>query len=316
MIIFLYGKDSYRSKEKLLELIKKFKEKRDKRGLSITRLEGEKLTIDEFRKAVFSGGLFSEKRLIIIENLLSKNKNQELMEKIFELLKEKKVKENVIIFYESEEVKENSINKKLFNFLKRQKYTQKFDLLEKGRLKNWIQKEVEKRGGKISQQAAELLTEYFDYELWNLSNEIDKLLAYGRGKIEVKTLEIISEEKKEEEIFTLIDALVNKDKKKAIKLLESNLAKGVPFSYLLSLLAKQFRIIFLLKEKGGTINYYRIAEEFNLHPFLVKKAIQQMKKYDLEELKKIYRELIKIDFQLKTTYLEPEVLFDLFIAKF
>ncbi|MFN3301793.1 MAG: DNA polymerase III subunit delta [Patescibacteria group bacterium] len=315
MVIFLYGPDTYRSKERLKELIDSFKKKRDQLGLSVIKLEGKNLTLDEFRKTVLPTGLFSTKRLIIIENLLSQNKDKNLIKEIVIFLKKKLEKENVVIFYETEEIKKEEPYHSLFNLLRKQKYVYEFNFLEGLALRNWIIKEVKKIGGQISPPAIDYLVLYFGSNLWEIKNEIDKALAYGQGKIEKKTLEIISEKKEEEEIFALIDALINKNKKKAIKLLENELAKGTSFSYILSLLANQFRIILSLKEQKRIFNYYQIAKELGVHPYPVKKAFEQMKRYNLEELKKIYQELLKIDLQLKTSGLKPELLFDLLIAK-
>ncbi len=313
MIIFLYGKDTYRSKEKLNEIIQKFREKRDRDGLSVVKLEGENLNLDDFRRTTLSVGLFSKKRLIIIENLLSKNKDKNLIKEIIDFLKKKAERENVIIFYETEEIQKGDSYQKLFNLLKKQRISQEYNL-ENNALKKWIIKEVKKMGGEISKEAVEYLSNFFGVNLWEIKNEIEKSFAYGNGKITLKILQTLSEKKEEEKIFALIDALINKDKKRAIKLLKDELEKGTSFSQILSILANQFRIILQVKEKK-ILNIYRAAEELNVHPFPLKKAIEQAKKYNFDQLKKIYQELLKIDLQLKTTGLKPEILFDLLIAR-
>ena len=50
MIIFLYGEDSYRSKEKLNEIINRYKESH-KNELNLRRFEGEDLDFQDFLKA-------------------------------------------------------------------------------------------------------------------------------------------------------------------------------------------------------------------------------------------------------------------------
>jgi len=320
MIIFLHGQDTYCSKEKLLELIGEFKTKRDSQGLGIIKLEGGNLTIDEFRKDVLSAGLFSEKRLVIIKNLLSQNKDQNLIKEIISSLKKIGREKNIVIFIE-EEIEEKEIRKrefqyKLFNLLKKQKYVQKFDFLKPNQLQKWILAEVKKRGGKIEERATDLLVNFIGPNLWQMSNELDKLMAYGQGKISAKDVELLVEANQEENIFNLVDALASKNKKRAIKLIKEQLEKGTAFVQIISLLARQFRIILQIKEsKSKFLNYYQLASELGVHPYSVKKSLEQAKKYTLEELKKIYQELLKIDLQLKTTSLEPELLFNLLIAK-
>jgi DNA polymerase-3 subunit delta len=314
MIIFLFGQDDYRLKEKLKALIQKFKEKRDKGGLSIVKLDGENLTIDEFRKSVFSPALFSEKRLIIIKNLMAKNRNEKLFEEIANYIKKEEKRENVVIFYETEKPLNEKYHQKFLNLLKKQKYVFEFEPLEKNSLRKWILNEVRKMSGQISKEAVDYLVNFFNGNLWEIKNELEKAFAYGNKKISLENLQILSEKRKEEKIFALIDALINKDKKRAVILLKEELEKGTPFSQILSMLAHQFRIILQIKGKKIS-NIYQLAESLGIHSFPLKKAIEQAKKYNLEELKKIYRELLKIDYQLKTLGIKPEILFDLLIAR-
>jgi len=314
MIIFLYGPDNYRSQEKLFDLINKFKEKRDLQGTSITKLDGELLSNDEFRKNVLSAGLFAKKRMIIIKNLLAENKNPELLEEITKFLKNKNTEDNVVIFYETTEPLKNKLNKKVFDVLTKEKYAEQFDLLDERNLNKWINLQVKKENGQISDSAVSLLIDFFGNNLWSLKNEINKALAYGQGKITPEILKLLGESEKEENIFALMDALVAKNKKRAIELLEKELAKGTFFSQIIGSLAYQFRIMLQVKGSNNP-NSYQLAKELGAHPFSIKKAMAQVKKYSLDELKKIYQEILEIDLKLKTSSRDPELLFNLLIAK-
>lgn len=316
MIIFLYGPDTYRSHEKLSEFIEKFKRKRDAKGLSIIRIESSDLTIDKFRQSVLSPGLFAAKRLIVIENLLSQNKDPYLIKEVINFLKKDKKEEsdNIVIFWEEEKNTLNDEERKLFNLLKGVKYAQKFNFLETDELCRWIEKEVKKRKGIIEKEAVNLLIDYIGSDLWRMSQELDKLMAYCQKKLSCQDIKLLVEANEEENIFSLVDALIAKNKKRAVELLEKELAKGTFFTQIIGSLAYQFRLLLQLKETRSA-NFYQLAKELGAHPFSVKKAIFQVKKYQPEELKKIYQELLKIDLQLKTTGLKPEILFDLLIAK-
>src|SRR3989338_3333538 len=52
VIIFLYGPDTFRAREKLNSLKEKFIREVDKSGFNLAALDGEKISIDEFNKAV------------------------------------------------------------------------------------------------------------------------------------------------------------------------------------------------------------------------------------------------------------------------
>ena len=62
-------------------------------------------------------------------------------------------------------------------------------------------------------------------------------------------------------------------------------------------------------------SYYAILKASQLHPFVVKKAIEQSQKFELEELKKIYQKLFKIDLDIKRGRVEPETALDMLIAE-
>lgn len=314
MIIFLYGVDTYRSHQQLNYYLEKFKEKRDAQGTSIIKLEGQELTIDGFRKNIFSAGLFSEKRMIIIKNLLSESKDESLIKEIADSIKKLEKESNVIIFYEKSEPTKNKSIQKLFQLLKKQKHTKKFDFLEKIELEKWIKDYCQKNKTQIDSQAIFFLIDFFGADLWTIKNEIDKAASYGEEKIILKILNLLCEVEKEETIFNLVDALIGKNKKRAVKLLEQELNKGTFFTQIIERITYQFRIILCAKEAKNK-NIYQIAKELGVHHFPVKKAIEQGRTYQTDELKKIYQEILKIDFQLKTSSRDPELLFDLLIAK-
>jgi len=314
MIIFLHGSDTYRSHQRLNCYLEKFKEKRDASGTSIIKLEGDELDANEFRKTTLSAGLFAQKRMIIIKNLLAKSKNKELLEKIDVSFKKIKEGDNVIIFYEQDQPQKNNLVKKITALLKKEKYAEEFKILDQPSLEKWIDNEIKKEKGQIDRPAINFLIEYFSNNLWALKQEMEKALAYNNNKINLTTLKLISEAEKEENLFALIDALINKNKKRAVDLLEKEINKGTQFPQIIGGLSYQFRILLQVKDIGR-VDSYQLAKEIGAHPFSIKKAIEQSKKYQLAELKKIYQEILNIDLQLKTSSRNPELLFDLLIAK-
>jgi len=58
-----------------------------------------------------------------------------------------------------------------------------------------------------------------------------------------------------------------------------------------------------------------MAQELNLHPFVIKKSLWQARKFSLEELKRIYRKIFQIDLNIKTGRLDPQIALDLLITE-
>ena len=333
MIFLLYGEDTYRSSQKLKELKDKFIKEVDKSGLNLTELDGEKLNMDEFNKNISASSFLANRRMIIVKNLISKNKSKSIQKEIVDLLKkqetqkEDKEKENIIIFWEGgldlakKKFKTQAISGVLAKYLFSQKdvYQQEFNLLQSYELEKWIDLEIKKRGGNIEREAVKYLASLVGNNLWQVSSELNKLLAFKKDE-EVLTDDVglLVKGKFDDNIFNLIDALSNKNDKQTVKLLNDQLNSGASESYILSMLIRQFKILLQIKElseRGERLSNYQVATELNIHSFTAQKALSQVRNFGLEELKTIYSQLLELDIQIKTGYTRPEVALDLFVAK-
>jgi len=63
----------------------------------------------------------------------------------------------------------------------------------------------------------------------------------------------------------------------------------------------QFRNLLRLKELvKNALPYASIVKKTGLHPYVVKKAFEQCKKFDLEELKQLFNQLARLDIETKS----------------
>ena len=111
MLIFLYGQDSYRAREKLNKIIENYK-KIHKSGLNLKFYDGKSLDFQDFKDETQQTSMFKEKKLAILKNVFSNQKFKE------EFLKEGKkfiVSKDLILFYEEGEI---PVKDKLAIFLK------------------------------------------------------------------------------------------------------------------------------------------------------------------------------------------------------
>lgn len=330
MIFFLYGPDTFRSRQKLKGLKDKFIKEVDKAGLNLTTLDGEKLETPEFEKAISTSPFLAKKRMVIIEDLIAKNPGQKIQKEILEVLDKNNLDNIILIFWEGklDEAKKQKKKSKisvrrsslLFERLKKEKYVQEFKLLELAEVKKWAITEIKKRKGKINSAALSLLTDFISNDLWQMSSEIDKLLAYKKNQeITVEDIQNLVKTKLDDDIFKLTDAIGQKDKKLALKLIADQFKSGVKPTELLAKIIWQFKNLLLVKSfvsnQGTGYPTERLVYQLNLHPFVVKKTSAQIKNYNLADLKKIYSQLLKIDYKIKTSQVDPEVLFDLLVVK-
>ncbi len=313
MIIFLYGQDTYRSRQKLNEIVEHYK-KVHQSGLNLKYFDGQKLSYRDFEDEFRQAPMFQEKKLVILKNIFS---NQEFKNSFLKNSKKFINSNDLILFYEKGEI---SSNDPLFKFLEKNAKTQSFKLLEGQRLRNWAKRELEKHQTKIEPQALEKLLNFVGNNLWTLSNEIKKLITFkNKGKIEIKDIDLLIRPKIETDIFKTIDALASKNKKQALSLIHKHLEKGESPLYLLSMINFQFRNILIIKsESTNDIRMLRInnlSKELRMHPYIIKKTMWQARKFTFEELKKIYHKLFMIDYKIKTGKIDPQTALDLFISE-
>jgi DNA polymerase-3 subunit delta len=161
------------------------------------------------------------------------------------------------------------------------------------------------------------LAEFVGNDLWQMENEIKKLISFKGGKIIKKEdVEILVKSRIETDIFETIDSLALKNKRKALELIHKHLEKGDSPLYLLSMINFQFRNLLIIKdliEKGRP--YYTFQKITQLHPFVIKKSYSQSQRFSLQELKKIYQKIFQVDLNIKTGKLDPQTALDLFIAE-
>ncbi|MBI5621622.1 DNA polymerase III subunit delta [Candidatus Falkowbacteria bacterium] len=316
MIFFLYGPDTYRSRQKLNELKAKFLADVDKSSLNLTVFEGKNLKPAEFRSAVSTPPFLARKRMVVITDLLGDNKNKDLPSEIIALLDNDKLLADVIlIFWESGKVDRRTA---LFKRLDREKYVSEFALLSDSELKRWITTEIKKQNAKIEPAALERLLQLLGSDLWEVTTEVGKLAAYADGKtITVAEVNAFVKGKFDDNIFNFVDAISAKNQQRAYQLLSDQLDSGAHELYLLTMLIRQFRILLQVRSllDEGAADAATVARELGLHPFVAKKSLVQVRHFSLDALTAIYQQLVATDLQIKTSRADARTLLDLLLIK-
>lgn len=337
MILFLYGEDSYISRQKLNAIKKKYIDV-NLGDINLTNLSAKDLSFDSFVRQVQAVPFLAKSRLVIIKNLLSKG-GKNLQEKILEYLPKVPVSTN-LIFYEDEKFdKRNTLYKKLTKKTSDIK-SQEFKPLSDYELRDWIKKEIETRNATIEPQAIEKLIQCVGNDLWRLSNEIEKLIAYGlpvlslsngsfmvqgsmqndtRYAISAKQVELLVRPKIIANVFDLVDALGNKNLVRAQEEKRKLLSSGEHKLYVLTMIVYQFRNLVIIKDLATGnkrhVTSQEIAKEAKLHPFVVQKTMAQCKNFTMPELKKIYQKLLGYDTKIKSGQIEAGLALDLLIVE-
>lgn len=303
MILFLYGEDAFRSREKLAEIKNKFLEKTSSGSVpGVVDFEENKNA--KISEKIGTGGLFSEKRLIIVKNLL--NAPESVQGEALEFFKGKKYlagdKNTVVVFWESGVPKKgNDVFKYLLKFAK----AQNFEKLTGAKLSSWVLERLKKENPEIgiSKIALEKLIFFCGGDADRLDSEIKKLGSYKeKGEISENDIELLVKAEISANIFETIEALSSGDKKKALRLLHNQMEQDEDPFYVLNMYVYQFRNLLKIGDfyfQGGR-DKNQIARQAKIHPYVVQKGMAQLKNFTFPKLKNVYQKLAEIDLGAKT----------------
>jgi DNA polymerase-3 subunit delta len=309
MIYLIFGEDTFRVNRKLKEIIEKYR-KIHKSGLNLKVLDLKEKNFEDFKREFESSSMFSEKKLLILKNA---SKNKEFQENFLKNLEKFEKSKEIIFFFEENDLRGNSF----FGEIRKHGRSQEFKLLDDFRLRIWLKEEFKNHGVKIEEGAIKKLIFLVGNDLWRMSEEIKKLIAFKKGKeIKERDIEILISPKLEIDVFKAIDAISSKNKKLAFKFLHNLLKRGEKPAVLFSMIKYQFRNLIEVKdliEKGEKIP--QIKNKIELHPFVLEKILRISQKFKIEELRKIYQRIFNFDLAIKTGKIEPDLALDLFLAQ-
>ena len=150
----------------------------------------------------------------------------------------------------------------------------------------------------------------------NIENELEKLKMYTlqTKKITNNDVEKVTTKVIEDEIFTLTDAIILKDTKKALELLNEFLNLSYDEIQILSLLASQFHFLFQVKRlQNKNKSEATIAKILEVNPYRVKYTTKKLYQYTEEDILKEIKMLAKADHDIKLGLMDKNLALKLLI---
>jgi DNA polymerase III subunit delta len=322
MLLFLHGPDTFRSRQQLKKMIEKFKADRDPHGYNVVRLDCAKESPGKIMEHIMAVPFLAEKRMIVIENLITTGDLKEFMAELLERIETGGIPEsNILLFWEG--VAEKSVRTKngkaLFARLKKETFAQEFENLSGSQLSHWIQAEIKERGGEIARDAVQYLVQHVGGDMWRLSSLIDQLVAYKSDEeIVLGDVQLFLDEKADDNIFNLVDSIVAGQGKKVFGMIEEQYRMGKNAGYVFAMVVRQFRILLQIRDlldRDESVRADQVAAQLNIKPFVVKKSLPLVRRYTLDQLKTMHQELLCIDIDVKTGKGGQGLLLDVFVGR-
>lgn len=303
--VFLFtGEDDYSLERELSFWRKNFIEKHG--DLNLTVLDGTKSSFNEIWGAVTTMPFLGEKRLVIVRGLpidTSTKSSEELQNKEERLLEklEQVPSESILVFVSPAPDKRRKFAKNLLKTAQVKDYPR----LKGAQINEWTRKEFARRGVKISNAVLSRLTEMVGADLWQMSQEIDKLIKFADGEeIELMDLEMLVRAQLQDNVFKLTDAMGNRDAQKMLAILENLFSGGESPQQILYMLVRQVRLLSVGKSIIDENKTAQAAQILKVAPFVVRPLLAQSERFSWKELKNMYDTLLAIDEGLKTSKIE------------
>ena len=150
-----------------------------------------------------------------------------------------------------------------------------------------------------------------------LHNELEKIVLFTADKSMISQQDLIDimSSIPEISVFSMIDAVSQKQVGKALQFIGEQLQTGEHPLKLISLLARQVRMMWQAKEmSAGGYGSRDIAEKLGLMPFIAEKMLTQSRNFTLETLKQTMIALATADHHLKSGKATPMVLEEIIIG--
>jgi len=189
-----------------------------------------------------------------------------------------------------------------------------FSSLKEDEVSDWIGERVEKYRKKMEPKGVALLLEAVGNNLFELSNELEKLSIYVQDKelIDLKDIENVVGYTKTENVFQLNQAIGEKKLNRALKILKDlTLSKGKETS-IIFMLGDHFLKLYKIKASAEK-NMYNLAHLLRIYHGSVQEYQNQAKNFSLEQLEKGLSLIYQADLDLKSGKMPQKFLVELLI---
>lgn len=270
---------------------------------------------------VESSPFFGDYRLVFVESpfFLSsekiKNEQEEALDKLIEYIENPLETTILVIWFNQEKMDER---KKVTKRLK--KAAMRIDVapMKETDVRRYLQQTFNNEGLEFSRDAFEQFLFLTDASLSKAMKELEKirLFAVEEKKISKAIIDSLVPKSLEQNVFDLTESILAGNVEVALRLYEDLRVQGEETIKINAILISQIRLLLQVRLLEN-IGYQQgaIAETLKAHPYRVKLAMQQARKFKVPQLVKLLDQLIENDYATKTGKVEKEFAFQLLILK-
>jgi len=185
-------------------------------------------------------------------------------------------------------------------------------------LLTWLARLFKEQGKSITTPDATLLLRYAALDMNTLCGEVAKLSAYvGKAtRITAGDIEAVCVKSIEVKIFELVDAVAAKSSRRAFELLNNLLYSGESPLMVISMIARQYRIILMCKECASLgLTPDATTAATGLRGFMVSAAQKQARNFTETSLAAAIHDCADTDYRIKSGQVQDRLGVEMLIAK-
>lgn len=308
-IYLLYGEEGYLKRQYRDRFTRAMLPEGD--TMNYAHYEGKNINVREVIDLAETLPFFAQRRLIVFEDTgFFKSAGSELADYI------KDMPDTTYFIFVENEVDKRS---RMYKAVKAKGYIVELSTQDEGTLKRWIQGIVRREKKQISDSVILYFLNKAGTDMENIQRELEKVFCYSLDRQEIKKEDIdaVCVTQISNHIFDMVNAVADKNQRKALDLYYDLLALKEPPMRILFLMIRQYRILFHVKGLlGHGYGKKEIASKAGLHPFAAGKYMEQAKRFRMSELRAVMEDGADIEQRVKTGLLTDNLAVELFIVKY
>ncbi len=257
--------------------------------------EGRNVAVGEIIDLAETLPFLAERRVIFISNSgLFKSGGEQLAEYLASPC------ETVFFVFTESEVDKRS---KLFKTVQSKGYAAEFAIQDEKTLMRWAAGVLAKDNKKITEGTLQLLLSKTGTDMENIQMELEKVICYcmDRDVVTDADVEAVCAARISNHIFDMINAIADKQQRRALELYYDLLALKEPPMRILFLIARQCNMLLQARElKSKGYDSRTIGSKLGVAPFIASKYLNQAAKFKAAALRAAVEKCVEAEEAVKT----------------
>ncbi len=294
-------------------------------GMNTTLLDARRLNLPDLIHAAEAMPFLGDARLVVVDGLLGRlegrggkpgKADQAFGEGLAAYLP-KLSPSTWLVFDEDHVIADGHPILRVARELKANASIQLFARLSEAELRQWLVQRAKSRGGTLGADAADLLVGAAESDLRLLDQELEKLVTFADGRtVTSQDVQRLTHGARSVNVFAMVDALGQRNGRKAIEQFHALVDEGEPPGRLLFMITRQFRMILQAKDlRERRANSGEMMRALGAPKFVADKVESQSRQFSPAQVDLIYRRLLETDQAIKTGQVDPLLAVDMLIAE-